>query len=1098
MPGIKEVLIGLHAIVKHYKLPASLALNKQQPSSSNSATITASSNDTDNISINESVQQIITSIFNYVNTQSLLQSSRKNVFEILQYFTLNYESTVKSMKHSFIDGIINAIDGEKDPRNLIITFHLAHFVLTQMSADVASSPQMLESLFDVTSCYFPITFTAPKHDTQSSITGNDLRISLRRILSCHNALADYSIPLLIDKLETATTDDVKIDTLITLSTCIGAYSIDVCIPYLPSISTALQKEVFHSRGASPNDPKEKQVYDSAITALTTLVQKIAPDSLLGFVSVHLAPHFDSTFGGWLNETATELWHSDSKLARQHASVAIHIMRSSANAYFRTWHVLWPAIRNKYYDSHAQPAQKLALLELIRDIILVGKAITHVPLSNHPLSPHHNEVIDLLFAILQTPAPEDISALQEEEDDQRIGANDSSYEDEQGYQHETPQQERQQSEIDNAADQRSIALPSLAYMATIHSNAATTGFLPPDQIQTIVRTSTTKLFADRQARVREAALDALVDVASLYTSDILESTIPQLLTDDFFSAASQGIIDEDNTVLHAVSSLATASPIILENVLPQLLNLVQSQLADAVSGKQESLQTIHAVLAALVVVVKPKLRKESDTATTAEVKQTTTTAAIPTSTSTPPMSSSSIELLSHSLIDTLKSSSIQLSSKSAEAAFDNKIVDQCRVILQYLAQAADGDVHRELLQYVFNTFAPSASIPDAMTNGVPEDQQSFAPFHRRNQQYKSQQQLIPVFSAVMSSFRPSIGLPYLSVLQETLLQYVQQPLIASSTSFNQASLLSAIQCYASTINKQNADPSLTQAVNDILINTFLRQVTDTSVDNRRRETAWMAAIWIMKALFMRAHPTSSKLANQLCSLLSVRESSATLAMLVAAGFNTVLSDSDNVLNKASHAIINPLYKQRFFAMSLPHVMKQFKELSPQSPSTPTSAAAKLKETHEMNGDSTQQQQQQQQEVLLTALANMHKHIPKSVLLANINTTLPLLVQSLNSSNADLRISTLTIITRLIREDVKTISPYLKILIPVLTQLLTYKARMTVRLSAISCLDALTQLPYNEVYPYKEYVIKALQQPLDDHKRTVRQAAVKTRGEWCVLK
>ncbi len=74
----------------------------------------------------------------------------------------------------FIQSVLAAIEGEKDPRNLLICFDLTYFMLlTYLSHnssfyktnDKAVIEQLEESFLDEIACYFPINFKPPKNDT---------------------------------------------------------------------------------------------------------------------------------------------------------------------------------------------------------------------------------------------------------------------------------------------------------------------------------------------------------------------------------------------------------------------------------------------------------------------------------------------------------------------------------------------------------------------------------------------------------------------------------------------------------------------------------------------------------------------------------------------------------------------------------------------------------------------------------------------------------------------------------------------------------------------------------------------------------------------
>lgn len=59
------------------------------------------------------------------------------------------------MRTEFILNFIQCIEGEKDPRNLLLVFSLHEVVSKQFYHG-----PLTEDLFDVVSCYFPIVFTA--------------------------------------------------------------------------------------------------------------------------------------------------------------------------------------------------------------------------------------------------------------------------------------------------------------------------------------------------------------------------------------------------------------------------------------------------------------------------------------------------------------------------------------------------------------------------------------------------------------------------------------------------------------------------------------------------------------------------------------------------------------------------------------------------------------------------------------------------------------------------------------------------------------------------------------------------------------------------
>ena len=106
----------------------------------------------------------------------------------------------------FVSFVLQAIDGEKDPRNLLYTFDLVFFILkvhfqenSEPLQDVSVDAQIIEDLFDAVSRYFPINFSPPKNDT-NNITPEQLQGLLSRCMLASPKLCHLFLPFLLEKL----------------------------------------------------------------------------------------------------------------------------------------------------------------------------------------------------------------------------------------------------------------------------------------------------------------------------------------------------------------------------------------------------------------------------------------------------------------------------------------------------------------------------------------------------------------------------------------------------------------------------------------------------------------------------------------------------------------------------------------------------------------------------------------------------------------------------------------------------------------------------------------------------------------------------------
>lgn len=102
--------------------------------------------------------EIIKSILRDVHVQSMVQSDRFCVFKMCQ-FSLASDLIVQEMKNQkyetdFVYGLIQAMDGEKDPRNLYVCFDCINLFCLKLTLG-----PFVEETFEVFACYFPIDFT---------------------------------------------------------------------------------------------------------------------------------------------------------------------------------------------------------------------------------------------------------------------------------------------------------------------------------------------------------------------------------------------------------------------------------------------------------------------------------------------------------------------------------------------------------------------------------------------------------------------------------------------------------------------------------------------------------------------------------------------------------------------------------------------------------------------------------------------------------------------------------------------------------------------------------------------------------------------------
>lgn len=275
-----------------------------------------------------------------------------------------------------------------------------------------------------------------------------------------------------------------------------------------------------------------------------------------------------------------------------------------------------------------------------------------------------------------------------------------------------------------------------------------------------------------------------------------------------------------------------------------------------------------------------------------------------------------------------------------------------------------------------------------------------------------------------------------------------------------SYTSAAKCFAGLVNKKPQGDSL-----DSLIQRMMKRVCSEldSPSSSVRTQAFTLMIWVAKALLLRYHPLFTTLTDKLFSLLD----DADLGPMAADGFSLLMSDSTDVLNRACHADVRIMYRQRFFSENSAKLVQGF------------NAAPQEKKPN-----------------YLKALSNIVNKLPKQVQVTELPALLSLLLEALSCPDQDIHLSTLSCLEPVLVNPPQVLIQQLEALINRLLALISSPA-MSVRIASLSCISTLSHFPVHEVLPFRARVLRALAKPLDDKKRLVRREAVQARGEWFLL-
>uniref|UniRef100_A0A8C3UJB0 MMS19 nucleotide excision repair protein n=1 Tax=Catharus ustulatus TaxID=91951 RepID=A0A8C3UJB0_CATUS len=327
---------------------------------------------------------VLKAIFQEVHVQSLMQLDRHTVYSIITNFMSTREEELKGLGANFTFGFIQVMDGEKDPRNLLVAFQIVRDLIAK---DYDLGP-FVEELFEVTSCYFPVDFTPPPNDPHG-IQREDLILSLRAVLTSTPQFAEFLLPLLIEKLDSEL-QSAKLDSLQTLTACCAIYRQKELQEFLPSLWSSLRREVFQTAS--------EKIETECLAALHALSACLSR-SVLSSDSEDL---LDSFLSSILQDCRHHLCEPDMKLVWPSAK----LLQAAAGASLRTYHCITRSILPlllEQYTKHTQSSQRRTILEMLLGFLELQQKLGHVEEDESTLLSLQAPVCSVVFSALLDPS-----------------------------------------------------------------------------------------------------------------------------------------------------------------------------------------------------------------------------------------------------------------------------------------------------------------------------------------------------------------------------------------------------------------------------------------------------------------------------------------------------------------------------------------------------------------------------------------------------------------------------------------------------------------------------------------------------------------------
>nr|XP_023019958.1 MMS19 nucleotide excision repair protein homolog isoform X1 [Leptinotarsa decemlineata] len=209
----------------------------------------------------ECVPDLLKSIFRNVSCQQQQRADRYKIYCIFHILSVKFQAELVSMKLEYVQGVMNAIDGERDPKNLLFLFKWLRIFFSFVSLGHLS-----EDMFETIACYFPVDYTVPVNS--NSPTRDDLAEALLPCLCAIPDFGKYCIPLALEKSK-ALGKVAILDSLKLLRKGCLVFEISLYIDSAPEICLQLLQLIFSNIKNNP------EVVTESLQVLSDVIKKIS-------------------------------------------------------------------------------------------------------------------------------------------------------------------------------------------------------------------------------------------------------------------------------------------------------------------------------------------------------------------------------------------------------------------------------------------------------------------------------------------------------------------------------------------------------------------------------------------------------------------------------------------------------------------------------------------------------------------------------------------------------------------------------------------------------------------------------------------------------
>ena len=187
--------------------------------------------------------KVLTTLLEACDVRSLAQADRQAAMSLVFELVRWHWPALAPSGCRLLLGVVRAIDGEKDPRNLVLYLQLLRELIVRCEESGADGlAEALDEVFDSMACYFPITFTPPPNDPHQ-ITPHHLLQALLRTLRSTPKLAPHAVPFFAKRLrETASEGEeewVRLQALQSVAILAPAFGARALAPHAEAVGEGM-------------------------------------------------------------------------------------------------------------------------------------------------------------------------------------------------------------------------------------------------------------------------------------------------------------------------------------------------------------------------------------------------------------------------------------------------------------------------------------------------------------------------------------------------------------------------------------------------------------------------------------------------------------------------------------------------------------------------------------------------------------------------------------------------------------------------------------------------------------------------------------------